>query len=674
MLRIMDDANIFEDFLNDADANWNNAVPVSPSDEAVEEENESTDLTSPAPKPAQSGMEVHGNVPGQKPPTPIINVFVSNDKLKAHLTIAQIPPVPYQVTVDDIYEALAKAKVEFGVMLEKIDQIVANQEYPVQELIAVGKDMVPPIDAQLEYLFSVAGGGRPKDMGHYVDHYNLNLVENVTAGQVLVRKTPTQAGEAGMSVLGQPLKVANPKDMRLPVGKGTKIADDNPNELVAEFDGFVRLDTQSFNRIVVENIFTVKQNVDLSTGNLNIEGSVRILGNVREGFSVTATGNIQVAGFLEAARLEAGGNIEVTGGIVGGKNRANLTAKQNIIVKFADNAVMSAGNNIVVADEVISCDLRAEQDIVVGQGAKSGKSAGAIIGGVVVAGHEIRAVSIGSEAGTLTRLQLGEEAELVQRRRNMQADLKKSRDDLAETQKVIASLNKRIEERAPGRQNRLTQKQALTRQKDDTYNHMRSILTQAEREGHVTSTSQIEGLESAIAESRATLARVRHSIDTLNERINKKVSIADVMKNKKTLDQFQAAENNIFTKLRELEEQLEQRKVNPWGNLPWATRREVEQLQAQIGTIQTHLAAVELEDSTDEKLQTALAQLEESAAESSREIAWKEEELEAVKQELAVRAAQIPRLVVYDKLYAGTEVIIRNRRRRFTRTPHRRQS
>ncbi|MCG3210797.1 MAG: hypothetical protein FOGNACKC_04431 [Anaerolineae bacterium] len=600
-----------------------------------------------------------------EPQPPVITVTVSDDKLSAYLTMSQSPPHPYHITVDQIYDALAQAKVEYGVMLDKIDLIITNQEYPSRELIAVGKEMVPGVDAELEYLFAVDGGGRPKDMGNYVDHYDLNLVENVTAGQVLVRKIPPQPGTDGMSVYGQPLRAPKAKDVRLPAGKGTAVSEENPNELLAQTDGFVRLDTRSFNKVVVEGVFTVNRDVDLSTGNLEIEGSIQIRGNVREGFQVKATGNIKVSGTVESAMLESGANVEILGGVIGGKNGATITAANDITVKFADNATMTAGGNIFVGDEAVTCTLHADKNITVG--GRSQGSAGAIIGGTISAGYEIKAVSIGTDAGILTRLRVGDQSGLVARKQNMQLELKNGKDKLAELGTMIKSLAKRQSEREPAAEVRRQQKYALETQQAERYQRMQAMLAQAEREGLVTSATVIESLEQQLTETRTTLQRVESSIETLKQRVEAKASIADSLKNKKTLEQFQTARESMITKLTDLESQLAQRSANPWGNLPWAIRREVELIQDQLKTIKTQLAALEAEDATDQRISDALEQLGAQQSNAQHEMAALQAELDALNHELEQSTQKIPRIIVSDKLWAGTEVGIGNRRRRFTR-------
>jgi uncharacterized protein (DUF342 family) len=551
--------------------------------------------------------------------------------------------------------------------MDKIDQIVSNQQYPDNELIAMGEQMVPGIDGELEYLFSTHTGGRPRDVGLHVDHYDLNLVHNVEAGQLLVRKIPAQPGEQGMSVHGQPLKAPRVKDVRLPVGKGTAISEKNPLELVATSDGFVRLDTHSFDRVVVEGVFQVGRDVDLSTGNLDIDGSVSVLGSIREGFSVKATGSVEVSGIMEAGTIEAGGSVQIKGGVIGGKKKAYITAKSEISVKFADNAVMNSGSTITVADEAINCDLQADKSVlVVGQG--HGKSAGAIVGGLVTAGQEIRAISVGTDAGILTRLRVGEQPGLIERRRNMQADIKTHKEKLKELKEMLISLQKRQEERMQAKEQRVQQLGQMEKRQSELYTQMRTILSEAEKEGLVTSAATIETLETEIHDTRNTLHRIEDSIKTLKQRIESETAtLSEKMKNRKTLEQFQAARENMISKLTDFETQLTQRTTNPWEKLPWGTRRELEQIQSQLQSVQGHLASIEAENATDQKLQDAVSQLAKEYKTIQTDLEVLEANLETVNQNIENSAAQTPRIIVSEKLWSGTEVIISKRRRRFTK-------
>lgn len=57
--------------------------------------------------------------------------------------------------------------------------------------------------------------------------------------------------------------------------------------------------------------------MDLSTGNIDFEGSVQVNGNVSSNFVIRAGGNVIISGVVEGAYIEAGGNIIIARGMNG---------------------------------------------------------------------------------------------------------------------------------------------------------------------------------------------------------------------------------------------------------------------------------------------------------------------------------------------------------------------
>ena len=51
--------------------------------------------------------------------------------------------------------------------------------------------------------------------------------------------------------------------------------------------------------------------VDLTTGNINFEGSLQVRGDISATMEVRVTGDVVVNGTMEAALVEAGGNVTV---------------------------------------------------------------------------------------------------------------------------------------------------------------------------------------------------------------------------------------------------------------------------------------------------------------------------------------------------------------------------
>jgi uncharacterized protein (DUF342 family) len=145
-------------------------------------------------------------------------------------------------------------------------------------------------------------------------------------------------------------------------------------------------------RISVEPILNITGNVNLKTGDIIFLGSVFISGNVEDGFSVKAEGDIEVKGTVGKAELEAEGSIRVLKGITG-RNEGMIRAGKTVFAKFVENSIVEAGDSVIVADGIINSQVTAFKRIVC-----QGKRA-SIVGGYLKATEEICAKTIGSAAG-----------------------------------------------------------------------------------------------------------------------------------------------------------------------------------------------------------------------------------------------------------------------------------
>jgi len=151
----------------------------------------------------------------------------------------------------------------------------------------------------------------------------------------------------------------------------------------------------------VEPIYTVQGDVNLRTGNIIFLGTVIITGNVEDGFSVKAAGNIEVYGTVGKAELDAEGDIIVHQGIAG-KSTGFVRSGRSLWARFIENAQVEAGSLVVVSDGIINSQVDANKRIIC-----EGKRAH-IVGGQLRAAEEINAKILGSPvSGTETLLEVG---------------------------------------------------------------------------------------------------------------------------------------------------------------------------------------------------------------------------------------------------------------------------
>ena len=160
--------------------------------------------------------------------------------------------------------------------------------------------------------------------------------------------------------------------------------------IVAETKGQVLLIK---NKINVEPIMTIEGNVSIKTGNIMFLGTVYVKGNVDDGFSIKAAGNIEVRGTVGKALLDAEGDIVVSQGIAG-KEGGHIRAGKSIWSKFIQNVeLVEAGDMVVVSDGILNSKIIANHKVIC-----RGKRAD-IIGSQVIACEAVYARNLGSPAG-----------------------------------------------------------------------------------------------------------------------------------------------------------------------------------------------------------------------------------------------------------------------------------
>ncbi len=320
----------------------------------------------------------------------MMSVDITDQDMKAFLYA--IPPGPggSDLSADMIIAFLINNRVSSGFDEVRIRDFQDSPVYKQNYLVAEGIKPQDGADAKILYNFET---DRTKiklkeSISGKVDFKELNLVQNVVEGQPLAQKMLAERGKNGKTVTGKYLEARNGKDIPIPLGKNTRLAEDGLT-IIAETNGQVLILN---NRINVEPILNIDGDVSLKTGNIMFLGTVFISGNVEDGFSVKASGNIEVKGTVGRAELDAEGDIVVSQGIAG-KGDGSIRAGKTIWSKFIENCHVEAGEFVIVSDGIINSQVSANRKILC-----QGKRA-AIIGGTLSAAEEIHAKTFGSFGG-----------------------------------------------------------------------------------------------------------------------------------------------------------------------------------------------------------------------------------------------------------------------------------
>lgn len=356
---------------------------------------------------------------------PDIRVLVTRDRMEASLEIT-LPTGCRSFTIDQLLEEIKKNGVTFGLNLEHVKKAY---ECPGFRLVcAKGQSPTNGENAYIKYHINMDNNGRPSEMiDGSVDFKHLNLFTIVQAGDLLAEKVPVTLSIPGMDVLGNELNGKPGKDIPMPMGKNVQVIEGNT--LVAMIAGQILITN---NKINVVPVMEFKEDIDVSTGDIEFLGDIIIRGSVQPGFSVKAEGNVEIFGTISGGTVE-GNNVIIKMGIQG-MHRGYVKAKENVVAKFIENATVHAGTDILVSDVVLNSRISAGKKILV-----EGKR-GLIVGGTVMAGEEIRAKVVGTHMNTVTALEVGVNPMLREEYQQVRAEIKKIDINLEKAQKALSIL------------------------------------------------------------------------------------------------------------------------------------------------------------------------------------------------------------------------------------------
>ncbi len=318
-------------------------------------------------------------------------VYITEDQLAAWLIV--FPPVGEGRELEQsmLEKVLEESNVCFGVDTELMESLSDKQDrYFHLFLIAKGKD------GYIEDFFERTVKQKFAENEHgKVDYFNLNLVQNIEKDEVICQIIPPVEGVPGRTVQDKEIACRTGKTVTLPKGQNTKVSEDGM-KLQAVKSGRLEFNGHNFQ---VKSVLEINGNVDFSTGNINFVGDVHIHGDVSSGFTVRTVGDITIDGVVEAAEIEAGGDLIVAKGI-SGDSRAVIKAHHNIYAMYMENCTVHSRENIQT-DCIVNCDVYCDGEIQV----RSGK--GTVVGGRIRAARGIHSMIVGSKSESVTYIYLG---------------------------------------------------------------------------------------------------------------------------------------------------------------------------------------------------------------------------------------------------------------------------
>lgn len=315
-----------------------------------------------------------------------------------YATVRFIPPTETgkRMSFDDFLRDLRLRNIVYGIQTGELQEHFQSEGlYCTDIVLARGKEPTPGVDASIEYFFNTETHRRPTvcEDGS-VDYFSLTTINQCKKGDALAQIIPEVPGIDGSDIFGNRIRAKEPKHITLKFGQNIGLSEDK-RTIYTMVDGHVTL---LEDKVFVSDVYVVKD-VDVSTGNLDYQGSIQIDGNVTTNFEVKAGGNVIVEGLVEGAKITAGGSITIGKGMNGAAG-GMLKASGDVIVKFLENARVVAGG-FVHSGAILHSRVSAGTEVIV-----EGKK-GLIVGGYVQAAKRIEAKSIGASMGATTILEVG---------------------------------------------------------------------------------------------------------------------------------------------------------------------------------------------------------------------------------------------------------------------------
>ncbi len=282
-------------------------------------------------------------------------------------------PAGAPMTLDELNSFLEQAKVVEGVNEESVVSLLeaaTSNETLADLTLASGIPPIPGKDGKIILAASAPEETTLPEEDDYeevtVDFHVVQHYVNVEPEELIATVLPPGEGTPGRSVRGVVIPPQPGTPVNLILGHNVRLGDDGCS-IYAESEGRVLC---SGAEISVEDIYTIKGDVDFKVGNIDFRGFVDISGDVLDGFTIKAKKGVKVAGNIGVCSIESDGDISFCG--MNGQGKGTIKCGGNITSNFIDAVQVECAGDLLVESEIRSSCIKSLATVRVNKGVISG--------------------------------------------------------------------------------------------------------------------------------------------------------------------------------------------------------------------------------------------------------------------------------------------------------------
>ena len=366
-----------------------------------------------------------------------VHVLISEDSMQARLCLATTPSPGEASTKavlfnrENVLQALSAAGVKAGINNRDLDDMISSRQFDVFKVIAQGKPPLNGVSGSFKYHFNTEHNNRPKILEDgSVDYHTLDGYEPVNKGDLIATYTPATSGHFGFNIRGGVIPNVKGKELPHHSGTGFHISEDG-TQYYADTDGKVEIDSGS--SLVVSNVFEVKGDVDLTTGDVVFNGDVIIYGSVTTGLRIEATGNVSINGNVEGAFITCGGDVTLKLGMQGG-GRGVIKCGGSLFGKFFEQVKIDVAGDLH-ASSMMNCEVNCTGSMFI-----TGRH-GILVGGTTSCQGDLEATILGNLAEVRTNINVGITQENINLMNSLGRSLVEIQGKIAKHRELINKLN-----------------------------------------------------------------------------------------------------------------------------------------------------------------------------------------------------------------------------------------